>query len=148
MKMHDIQPKHKRKERKRIGRGDRKRGTYSGRGIKGQRARSGVSELAFFAGGGPTLAGKGDKIVHKLRGEGNNVPSRNTSKWQRVLNIEDLDAYFEDGDTIRVSSLYEKGLIPKTVYEVKILGRGTSQKRFVFQGVAVSQSVAQQHSTS
>ncbi|PSO43979.1 MAG: 50S ribosomal protein L15 [Parcubacteria group bacterium SW_4_49_11] len=148
MKMHDLQPKHKRKERKRIGRGTRKRGTYSGRGIKGQRARAGVSELAFFSGGGPTLAGKGDKIVHKLRGEGNNVPSRNMNKWRRAINIEDLDTHFNDGDEVSVNALYEKGLIPKTVYEVKILGRGSSQKRFRFQDVQVSKSVWNQYSVS
>ncbi len=146
--MHDIQPKHKPQDRKRIGRGDRKRGTYSGRGIKGQRARSGVSELAFFSGGGPTLAGKGDKIVHKLRGEGNNVPSRNQAKWWRVLNVDDLNRHFEDGARISIEELYQKGLISKTVRHVKILGRGTSEKRFVFENVKVSKSVLEQYSVS
>lgn len=40
MQLHELKPKHKRKKRKRVGRGG-KRGTYSGRGIKGQKARAG-----------------------------------------------------------------------------------------------------------
>ena len=146
--MHNLQPKHKRQSRKRIGRGDRKRGTYSGRGIKGQQARSGASQLAFFAGGGPTLSGKGDKIVHKFRGEGNNVPSRNERKWHRVVNVSKLDAYFEDNDTVSVATLYEKGLVPKTTRTVKILGGGESQKKFSFEDVEVSRSVSDQNSAA
>lgn len=40
MQLHELRPKHKLKKRKRIGRGG-KRGTYSGRGVKGQKSRSG-----------------------------------------------------------------------------------------------------------
>jgi len=149
MKMHNIQPKHKLQQRKRIGRGDRKRGTYSGRGIKGQRARSGVSELAFFSGGGPTLAGKGDKIVHKLRGDGNNVPNRNWRKKRRTINVSDLDSYFNSGDTVSIAALYTQGLIPKTVKEVKILGGGTSEKVFNFSTeIEVSKSVLHKNKKS
>ncbi|MDE2144662.1 MAG: hypothetical protein KGJ01_01695 [Patescibacteria group bacterium] len=40
MQLHELSPLHKNKEEKRIGRGG-KRGTFSGRGTKGQRARAG-----------------------------------------------------------------------------------------------------------
>jgi len=40
MQLHEIQPDHKNKSKKRIGRGG-KRGTYSGRGMKGQKSRAG-----------------------------------------------------------------------------------------------------------
>lgn len=40
MQLHEIQPVHENKSKKRIGRGG-KRGTYSGRGMKGQKARAG-----------------------------------------------------------------------------------------------------------
>ena len=40
MQLHELKPIHKLKRKKRIGRGG-KRGTYSGRGIKGQKARAG-----------------------------------------------------------------------------------------------------------
>ena len=38
--MHELKPEHKNKKSKRIGRGG-KRGTYSGRGVKGQKSRAG-----------------------------------------------------------------------------------------------------------
>jgi len=41
MQLHQIQPIHKLKKKKRVGRGG-KRGTYCGRGIKGQKARAGA----------------------------------------------------------------------------------------------------------
>jgi len=40
MQLHEVQPIHKNKSKKRVGRGG-KRGTYSGRGMKGQKARAG-----------------------------------------------------------------------------------------------------------
>jgi len=40
MQLHEIQPIHKNKSKKRVGRGG-KRGTYSGRGLKGQKSRAG-----------------------------------------------------------------------------------------------------------
>ena len=40
MQLQELKPIHKKKQRKRVGRGG-KRGTYAGRGLKGQRARAG-----------------------------------------------------------------------------------------------------------
>ncbi|PIR97790.1 MAG: hypothetical protein COT89_02670 [Candidatus Colwellbacteria bacterium CG10_big_fil_rev_8_21_14_0_10_42_22] len=40
MNLHEISPIHKNKSKKRIGRGG-KRGTYSGKGMKGQKSRAG-----------------------------------------------------------------------------------------------------------
>lgn len=40
MQLHQIQPTHQNKSKKRVGRGG-KRGTYSGRGMKGQKSRAG-----------------------------------------------------------------------------------------------------------
>ncbi|MDP3953367.1 MAG: hypothetical protein Q8P99_00890 [bacterium] len=40
MQLHELQPKHKNKTKKRIGRGG-KRGTFSGKGVKGQKSRAG-----------------------------------------------------------------------------------------------------------
>lgn len=140
MKIHDIQPHHPLKSRKRIGRGG-KRGTYSGKGMKGQRARSGASITPLFAGGAPTLTGQGSKVVHKMRGQHNG----STSDIHFTLNIDQLDSKFADGDTISVDTLREKGLIKRKHKQVKILARGTSKKRFVFQNVDCSQSVRDQY---
>lgn len=40
MQIHQLKPIHKIKKKKRVGRGG-KRGTYSGRGLKGQKSRAG-----------------------------------------------------------------------------------------------------------
>lgn len=42
MQLHELQPLHENKKEKRVGRGG-KRGTYSGRGVKGQKSRAGHS---------------------------------------------------------------------------------------------------------
>ena len=49
MQLHQINPTFKKKSRKRVGRGGKK-GTYSGRGMKGQKSRSGKGPRAGFAG--------------------------------------------------------------------------------------------------
>lgn len=40
MQLHELKPIHKKKRSKRIGRGGKK-GTYAGRGVKGQKSRAG-----------------------------------------------------------------------------------------------------------
>jgi len=40
MQLHELKPDHKNKTKKRIGRGG-KRGTFSGKGVKGQKSRAG-----------------------------------------------------------------------------------------------------------
>lgn len=60
MQLHQISPLHKLKESKRVGRGG-KRGTYSGRGMKGQKARAGRrirSQFRDFVLRVPKLRGK------------------------------------------------------------------------------------------
>ncbi|MCE2469294.1 MAG: 50S ribosomal protein L15 [Dehalococcoidia bacterium] len=52
MQAHEIRPTHKRKRAKRVGRGQGSgKGTYSGRGLKGQNARSGGGVRPGFEGG-------------------------------------------------------------------------------------------------
>ena len=69
MQLHEIQPNQKNESRKRIGRGG-KRGTYSGKGIKGQKSRAGkkirpaIRDLIQRT---PKLRGSSDKTVHKRK---------------------------------------------------------------------------------
>lgn len=71
MQLHQVQPTHKNKSKKRIGRGG-KRGTYSGRGMKGQKSRAGrkirpaVRDLIQRT---PKLRGTGDKAAQYRRGK-------------------------------------------------------------------------------
>ena len=67
MQLHDLKPNNKSKEKKRVGRGGKK-GTYSGKGMKGQKSRAG-RKLE------PPIRGL-IKRYHKLRGYKFNFPGK------------------------------------------------------------------------
>ena len=138
MDLHTLKPTNASKSRKRVGRGG-KRGTYSGKGMKGQRARSGAKISPLFAGGSASLMGQGSQIIHKTRGQGN-TPNR-SPKTHAIVNIRDLDSKFESGETVSPETLIERGLITSRVKSIKILGKGDSDKKFVFEGVDTSAAV-------
>jgi large subunit ribosomal protein L15 len=142
MKIHTLQADHPLKKPKRIGRGG-KRGTYSGKGQKGQRSRSGAKISPLFTGGSATLTGQGSKVVHKLRGQGNSGITKNTKNYT-VLNIEKIAEKFENKEVVSPETLIERGLITKRTKHIKILGRGETDKKFVFDGVVCSASVVAQ----
>lgn len=150
MQLHNLSLKLKKKSRKRIGRGGKK-GTYSGRGIKGQKARSGKGPRAGFAGGDTTLL----KRLPKKRGVVGKVKIRRGSKLSRfknkpvVLNLKDIDKKFKDKEVISPKTLLEKGLIDKInkrIPKVKILGEGESKKNFVFKGIRLSEKIRREKS--
>ena len=131
MQFHELRSTHKRKRTKRIGRGGKK-GTYSGRGIKGQGARSG----ARFQPGIRELI----KRYPKLRGSGAKVRNREIF----AVNVELLDKYFESGETVTPSILVEKNIVKRikgVVPKVKILGKGEIAKALIIQNCDVSKSV-------
>lgn len=110
--LHTIQPaKGSKKSKKIIGRGG-KRGTYSGRGLKGQRARSGTS--GFKRRGMKQLIER----TPKLRG----FKSRQVKP--AILNLLDLNKYFKDGDKVNLETLQNTGAVDKINNGVKILGKG------------------------
>lgn len=128
MQLHQIKPFHKRKQRKRVGRGG-KRGTYSGRGLKGQKSRAGRRLK-------PTIRDLIKKYP-KLRG----YKFKPIGEKPVVINIGTLDKEFSaksrsagGGKTeikINPKILLEKGLIRKIkgkIPKVKILGRGELKK--------------------
>lgn len=127
MQVHQLQPIHKHKRDKRVGRGGKK-GTYAGRGGKGQTARSGrkmapiIRELI--------------KRYPKLRGYRRFVPEKN----QAVVNLDALEK-FASGETVSPHELVKKGLVRDmrgTVPAVKILGSGKLSKKLAFEGVTFS----------
>ncbi len=123
MQIHELKLS-PRKDRKRVGRGGR-RGTYSGRGIKGQKARSGASVDPLFEGGRSSLVER----LKKLRGF--------KSQFNKKLNLvlADIDEKFKAGETVGIKSLVEAGLIKKTeAYRgVKIIGGGEIKKAIKFE---------------
>lgn len=116
------------KQRKRVGRGG-KRGTYSGRGLKGQRSRSGGKSGLKMLGLKQTL-----KSVPKLRGFKSDKPKMS------VVNVSDLETKFSDGDTINAAKLIGAKLIETSKNGVKVLGNGTLSKKLTVTANAFSSS--------
>lgn len=130
MQIHQIKIK-KRKCRKRIGRGGR-RGTYSGRGNKGQKARSGGNVNPLFEGGRSSLIER----LKKVRG----FKSRNAKKTN--INLGDLEKLPSDTE-INAKNLVEEKLISKAEAKngIKILGDGKITKKFkIGKGILLSKS--------
>ena len=124
MQLHQLKPIHKNKNRKRIGRGG-KRGTYSGRGLKGQKSRAGrrikpaTREIL--------------SRLPKLRG----VKFRTLKPKVKIINLGDLERKLE-GDIIDRRVLIESGLIKKSDEEIKILSEGELTRAFKVSGFKVS----------
>ena len=119
-------------KRKRVGRGG-KRGTFSGRGSKGQKARSGVHPGADFRGGDTPLW----KLFPKRRGANKKTPIKHRFfQLRRVkpatLNLEKIERHFTAGETVSLATLKEKNLIKNHVKAVKLLGRGELKKTLTF----------------
>ncbi|MBM31653.1 MAG: 50S ribosomal protein L15 [Chloroflexi bacterium] len=109
--------------RKRKGRGDgSNKGSYSGRGLKGQKARSGGSLPLFFEGGQLPLV----KKLPFMRGFYNRF-----RKSYLPINLDKLEILFESGDKVNPEILYEKNIISKKNSLVKILGKGDLTKSLV-----------------
>lgn len=128
MQTHQLKPKHKSKNRKIVGRGGKK-GTYSGKGGKGQTARAGRKLVPIIR--------ELIKRYPKLKGYKAFVLESN----QVVVNFNVLSKHFKDGDVVNPANLLNKGIIRmikgKTP-EVKILGGGKLDKKLVFENCKVS----------
>lgn len=145
MQLHQLKPIHRSKHRKRVGRGGKK-GTYAGRGLKGQKARAGRRPRLGFAGGDTPLI----KRLPKQRGSVGKVKIKRGSKLSRfqvksvILNLKDIDKRFKKGEIVSPKSLLEKGLIDKIkgrIPPVKILGEGEIKKKLEFNDLKFSKSV-------
>ena len=129
MQLHQLKPQHKRKTRKRIGRGG-KRGTYSGRGQKGQKSRAGASFK-------PVIRGF-IKRYPKLRGYRFNP----ISSKPVVINLSVLEKEFNDQETVNPETLIKKGIVDKIkgkIPKIKILGQGELTKSLSFENCLVSE---------
>ena len=145
MQLHQLKSTYKKKSRRRVGRGG-KRGTYAGRGLKGQKSRAGRKPRPGFAGGDTPLS----KRLPKQRGSVGKVKIRRGSKLSRfrvktfILNLRDIEKKFKAGEIVSPQSLLKKGLIDKIggrIPPVKILGTGELNMKLEFKGVKLSKSV-------
>lgn len=119
------------KNRKRVGRGNASgHGTYSTRGLKGQKSRSGVSNLKRL-GMKPMMLN-----IPKKRG------FKSLKTKDQVINLFDLNKNFKDGSKINVNILAKNGLIDDPKTPVKVLGNGELKlKNLELVGLKVSRTV-------
>lgn len=118
MRLHSISATPgSRRTSKRVGRGPGSgRGTYSGRGVKGQKARSGHH-------GGPRPGFEGGQTPLLLRmPKLGGFKNPNHVEYQ-VVNLEDLVS-FKAGSTVTKEDLKSHSLIHSISKPVKLLGRG------------------------
>ncbi len=98
-------------------------GKTSGRGQKGQKARSGGSINPVFEGGQLPL-------YRRLPKRGfSNYPFK---KEYAVINLSDLNV-FEDGTVVTPSLLKERGIVKKQLSGIKVLGEGQLEKKLTVQ---------------
>ncbi len=130
MQLHQLKPIHKAKKKKRIGRGG-KRGTYSGRGMKGQKSRAGARMQPMIR--------ELIKRYPKLRGYKFSAQGTRPA----IINIGTIEKIFCAGESISPKILLEKKLIRKVkgrIPDVKILGKGLLEKAVKVEKCEVSNS--------
>ena len=120
MKLHELKPSEgSRSSRKRIGRGiGSGTGKTSGKGHKGQNARSGGGVRPGFEGGQNPLFRR--------------LPKRGFTNINRkefaIVNLDTLNR-FEDGTEVTPALLIETGVVSSEKSGIKILGNGTLEKK-------------------
>jgi large subunit ribosomal protein L15 len=124
MQVNTLKLNNKRKKRKTIGRGGKK-GTYCGKGNKGQKARSGAHVDPLFEGGRSTL------IDHMKKKRG--FTSRKEKKNE--VQLAKIEKKFKDGDIVSIDTLIKAGLIDRMKKRngVKIIGGGKLTKKLSFE---------------
>ena len=140
LNLSNLKPAQPRKDRKRIGRGlGSGKGRYSGRGLKGQKARSGSHKMrAGFEGGQMPLYMR----LGKLRGSTSKdaMPIGPHRTYTVPVNLRDLERVFADGDTVNIEALVERGLVKNTKHDVKVLGSGDLTKKLSVTAHAFSET--------
>ena len=119
-----------RRQRKRVGRGPSSgTGKTSGKGHKGQKARSGYSMPRGFEGGQMPLNRR--------------LPKRGFKRQKRVeltpVNVGILEDRFENGAEVTPETLGKAKVMPRSANYVKILARGDLSKALTVKAHAVSQ---------
>jgi large subunit ribosomal protein L15 len=123
-----LKPAQPRKTRKRVGRGlGSGKGRYSGRGIKGQKSRSGSKKMRPGFEGGQTPV---YMRMAKQRGpySADAMPMGPHRTSTQPVNVRDLER-FDAGTDVTLELLAETGLIKNTRIDVKILGNGDLTKK-------------------
>jgi len=121
------------KKIKRVGRGNASgHGTYSTRGLKGQKSRSGVSGLKRLGLKKQLLQ------IPKARG------FRSLNPKNQVVSVKAVNANFKDGEIVNSESLMAKKLISSVNLPIKILGKEKLTVQVKFEKIKMSDSLKKQ----
>ncbi|MDR3207436.1 MAG: 50S ribosomal protein L15 [Oscillospiraceae bacterium] len=133
MKLHELSPAEGAvKDRFRVGRGHGSgAGKTSGRGHKGQKARSGYSRKRGFEGGQMPLARRLPK-----RGFVNIF-----AKPLTEVNLSSLES-FDNGAVVTLGELEERGIVKQCKYGFKVLDTGALTKKLTVRAQAFSKGAA------
>jgi len=136
LNMHTIKPsKGASKRRKTVGRGNASgHGTYSGRGQKGQKSRSGGKK-------GLKKLGLRQVLLQtpKKRGFKSDKPKN------QVVNLGEINNFFKENEVVNPKSLLKRKLISTIKLPVKILGKGEIKASGLkFEGVKMSENLKKQ----
>jgi large subunit ribosomal protein L15 len=140
LNLSSLQPAQKRVARKRVGRGmGSGKGRYAGRGLKGQKSRSGSHKMrAGFEGGQMPLymrLGKQPGATSK-----DAMPIGPFRTHTQGVNVRDLERVFDAGSEVTPEALKARRLIRTIRVDVKILGQGELTKQLVVSAHGFSQS--------
>jgi len=121
------------KNRKRVGRGDASgHGTYSTKGMKGQKARSGVSNLKRL--------GMRQQLLQTPKSRG----FKSLQPKNQIVSVSAINSNFKDGEVVNHAVLLEKDLIKSLSEPVKVLGKEKLTVKVKFEKVKMSTSVQAQ----
>jgi large subunit ribosomal protein L15 len=134
MMIHEVTEKVGRhKRRKRIGRGvGSGHGKTAGRGHKGYGSRSGNSAPS-----------EGGRIPMWKRFPKRGFSNAQFMKHFAVVNLQAIDARFQDGEEVNPDTLAKLGLIRDTSKPVKVLGQGELTKKVTVIAAAFSKSASE-----
>jgi large subunit ribosomal protein L15 len=143
LNLSNLQPAQARRDRKRVGRGlGSGKGRYSGRGIKGQKARAGSHKMpAGFEGGQMPV----DMRLGKLRGNtsADAMPLGPFRTYSQPVNVRDLESRFDAGAEVTPEALKGAGLVSKLRVDVKILGEGELTKKLAVSAHSFSKTAVE-----
>ena len=142
--LHNLKPAPgSRRPRKRVGRGEGSgTGKTSGRGQKGYGSRAGSKSRARFEGGQMPIHMR----MRKLRGPHmkKSMPFEPFRTHTQPVNLEDLEARFDAGDSVSVETLNARGLATRRNVPVKVLARGEITKALTVHAHGFSRAAREQ----
>jgi len=126
--LHNLQKSKGKRKRKKVGRGNSSgTGTYSGRGLKGQRSRSG---------------GKSGLRARSIKSYLLRIPKvkgfKSFKQNYETVNIKNLEKNFNEGQIVNARSLIKLGLIKTIDRGLKILSVGNLKKKLIVEANAFS----------